>query len=717
MKYLFGLSLLLFFASVNAQPNIALTPVLTGSDRPVFASHCGDDRLFVIEQDGKILVKQPGSAANTYTTFLDITGPVNSSGNEQGLLGLAFHPDYKNNGYFYVNYTTSGGGASGHSVLARFSVDPADSNVALVASQVVLDTINDPYSNHNGGCLQFGPDGYLYMGIGDGGSGNDPGNRAQNKALKLGKMLRYDVNNPNPPYYFVPPTNPFVDSVGVRPEIWAYGLRNPWRFSFDRITGDFWIGDVGQGTREEIDLEPLGTPGGRNYGWRCYEGSIPTPGVSTTGCPSFANTTPPIFDYLHSGGDCSLTGGYLYRGAQIGGLYGRYLYADYCSGKMRMLENVGGTWTQIDLMDVAGFEVSSFGEDRWGEVYVCFLSGTVYKITSPDCEPTSVVLSDSVRVVCPGANVELSALEGENFTYQWYQNGNALVGDTTFEVSLTDTGSYTVVAINDLGCSTTSSVIHVVDPSAPVSIDISPIANVCHNDAAFNLQATPTGGTFSGAVDSTGFFDPTTATFGTQTVYYTYVDSMACNAVVTDTTTFEFIAPADIQITVPYGGDSSIICILDDAGTFPVFNATPIGGEFTTNNGNFSGLGNTLVADSVGTFIINYIYTDSNNCITTETVTVLGVLCLDVEQLKQTSFNVYPNPTEDELLINVTPSTKPLTLDVMNCTGQIVMQNKLPVNTTSHSVSLKHLTDGVYILRLHNEDGTAYAKAIKTSTR
>ena len=304
MKYYLGFGLFLLLASFSTKaqtPNIELTPVATGLDAPIYVTHCGDERLFIIEQDGVIRVKQPGTGTTAYTTFLDISGPVNSSGSEQGLLGLAFHPDYKNNGYFFVNYTAGSG--AGYSVLARYSVDPLDSNVALPASGVILDTIDQPYSNHNGGCIQFGHDGYLYMGMGDGGSGNDPDNLAQNLGSKLGKMLRYDVNNPDPPYYFVPSTNPFVGTAGVKPEIWAYGLRNPWRFSFDRLTGDMWIGDVGQNAREEIDFQPANSSGGENYGWRCYEGLIETPGISQSGCPATTEVVFPVIDYPHAGGD------------------------------------------------------------------------------------------------------------------------------------------------------------------------------------------------------------------------------------------------------------------------------------------------------------------------------------------------------------------------------------------------------------------------------
>ncbi|HZF99438.1 MAG TPA: PQQ-dependent sugar dehydrogenase, partial [Chitinophagales bacterium] len=558
-----GLGLFCILASFTTKaqtPNVELTPVATGLSAPIYVTHCGDERLFIIEQAGRIRVKQPGSPTGSYTTFLDITAEV-VDGGEKGLLGLAFHPDYKNNGYFFVNYTNNGGGPSGKSVLARYSVDPVDSNVALVASGVVLDTIHQPYSNHNGGCIQFGADGYLYMGMGDGGAGNDPENRAQNMMSKLGKMLRYDVNNPDPPYYFVPSTNPFVGNPNYRPEIWASGLRNPWRFSFDRLTGDMWIGDVGQNAREEIDFQPASSVGGENYGWRCYEGMIETPGIPQVGCPGITEVVWPVIDYTHSGGDCSITGGYVYRGTAINGLYGRYLNTDYCSGKIRMLtKNSAGTYVSTQLIDAGG--MTSFGEDVYGELYVC-LNSTVSKITSPDCEPVAVILSDSLVAACPGNIVTLNAVEGVGLSYQWLQNGIALVGNTASQLVTNDTATYSVVVTNDLGCSTESNVVTVASDVDPVDAQISPVANVCHDSFGTIFEANPGGGTFSGTnIDANGFFNAVAASYGTQTVYYTYVDSAACNAVVMDTATFEFIAPVEIELTIPYwGSDSTIVCL------------------------------------------------------------------------------------------------------------------------------------------------------------
>src|SRR5687767_4865131 len=260
------LPLLLAIALPLFAQTVALQPVVSGLTEPVAIAHAQDNRLFIVLQAGQIVIWNGTSLLQT--SFLDIRSLV-SSGGERGLLGLAFHPDYSQNGFFFVNYTDRSG--NGDTVVARYSVSAADPNRADPASARTLLVIDQPFSNHNGGQLQFGPDRYLYIGMGDGGSGGDPQNFAQNRAQLLGKILRIDVDSGNP--YGIPPTNPFVGLSGMRPEIWAQGMRNPWRFSFDSITGDLWIADVGQGDVEEIDFQPASSRGGENYGWRIKEGS------------------------------------------------------------------------------------------------------------------------------------------------------------------------------------------------------------------------------------------------------------------------------------------------------------------------------------------------------------------------------------------------------------------------------------------------------------
>ena len=312
------------------------------------------------------------------TPFLNIDPIVGSGGNEQGLLGLAFHPNYASNGYFYVNYTNN----SGDTRVSRFSVT-ANPDVADPSSELVIYAFNQDFSNHNGGDLSFGPaDGFLYIGTGDGGSGGDPNNRAQNPLNAQGKMIRIDVDNPAlGSNYGIPATNPFVGDNTVLPEIWALGLRNPWRFSFDRLTHDMYIGDVGQGAWEEIDFQPASSAGGENYGWRCYEGNN---SFNTSGCGPVGNYTFPIHEYESNFPEgCSITGGYVYRGSTYPNLYGKYIYVDYCAGNFWYLEPDGnGGWNNVFLTNEANFEFSTFGEDQDGELYVAALDdGIIYQVT------------------------------------------------------------------------------------------------------------------------------------------------------------------------------------------------------------------------------------------------------------------------------------------------------------------------------------------------
>ncbi len=356
-------------AGVPVPPELELVPVASGLSTPVVVTNAGDgsNRLFIVEKAGRIRIVEDGTLLAT--PFIDIDSIVNSGSNEQGLLGLAFHPNYEGNGYFYVNYTDS----SGDTVVSRFSVTGGNPNVADPGSEFEILSIVQPFVNHNGGQIEFGPDGYLYIGMGDGGSGGDPGDRAQNLAVLLGKMLRIDIDHADPPLdYRIPADNPFVGVSGAAEEIWAYGLRNPWRFSFDRTTGDLFIGDVGQYDWEEIDFQPASSTGGENWGWRCYEATHPH---NTTGCGPIGDYDGPVIEYSSASptSNCSVTGGYRYRGVLAPGLKGAYLYGDYCSGKVwaGVYNEMGGTWSAVDLdFSPTPFSLRSFGEDERGNVYL-----------------------------------------------------------------------------------------------------------------------------------------------------------------------------------------------------------------------------------------------------------------------------------------------------------------------------------------------------------
>lgn len=375
---LLALSLPVIAQSAPSQPSagsIAFEPVVTGLVRPLFVTHAGDGsgRLFLVEQGGKIWVIEDGQKRDK--PFLDVSRlisqeAVSPSGyTERGLLGLAFHPDYAENGLFFIDYTD----VNGNTVVARYQVSD-DPNVADPASATTILTQQQPYSNHNGGHLVFGPDGYLYIGLGDGGSQGDPHDNGQNLGSLLGKILRVDVSGSSDTYS-VPDDNPFISVSGALPEIWAYGLRNPWRFSFDRETGDLWIGDVGGSAWEEINYQPANWPGGANYGWNRVEGMHPT----GTGNPP-ADLILPVAEYSHDYG-VSITGGYVYRGQQIPALQGVYLFSDFGSGLIWSLvpDGSGGFDSQIFLTGT-GLSVSSFGEDEDGEMYIVNYNGSLLRI-------------------------------------------------------------------------------------------------------------------------------------------------------------------------------------------------------------------------------------------------------------------------------------------------------------------------------------------------
>jgi hypothetical protein len=350
--------------SSTTTAQIQLSPVATGLSSPVFVGDAddGSGRLFIVEQGGIIKVLLPGGAP---TVFLDIQSRV-LSGGERGLLGLAFHPLYSTNGRFFVFYTQNPDGAL---VVAEYLASPPGSSVAGTAERRILVIPHPDASNHNGGMLAFGGDGYLYIGVGDGGSANDPPNNAQNINTRLGKILRIDVNAPGVPYAS-PSTNPFAGPTAGLDEIYAFGMRNPWRFSFDRQTDQMWVGDVGQRAREEVDTPIIS---GGNYGWRVWEGTLCREAAL---CGS-ADYIAPLFDYTHSGGRCSLTGGYVYRGTQGVVQPGTYMYGDYCTGEI-----FAWNGSSQSVLLASGLRISSFGEDELGELYVVDLGGTVSRIVS-----------------------------------------------------------------------------------------------------------------------------------------------------------------------------------------------------------------------------------------------------------------------------------------------------------------------------------------------
>lgn len=375
---------------------IKFEEIASGLDTPVDIQHAGDARLFVIEKPGRIRIID-ASENLLSTPFLDIENRVDDSSNEEGLLGLAFHPNYATNGYFYLNYTVGG---PARTRISRFSASAADPNVADPASEFVMMEFGQPFGNHNGGQLQFGPDGYLYIAVGDGGSGGDPNDAGQTNSQLLGKILRIDVDGTNGSgapecdangTYTIPADNPFVGSTGGSSsncdEIWATGLRNPWRFSFDAATGDMWIGDVGQNKLEEINFQPANSSGGENYGWRCYEGND---SFDTSGCQPASAYIAPVHEYGRSDG-CSVTGGLVYRGTSHPALVGHYIFTDYCTAIYWTLSGdpTAPTLTTLDITDGSGGSPAAFGVDLQGEIYVAS-RGNILRIENPNPGTTPV---------------------------------------------------------------------------------------------------------------------------------------------------------------------------------------------------------------------------------------------------------------------------------------------------------------------------------------
>lgn len=388
--------------TVPPPPLISVDPFLDGFENPIYLTHAGDNsgRIFIVERAGKIHVWFDGQVRGN--PFLDIVGKVNSTCSECGLLGLAFPPNFAESGEFYISYTANADVAppidgepetGNDSVLARYRITD-DLNIADPDSEEIILAINQPFRNHNGGMIEFGPDGHLYVGMGDGGSGGDPFNYAQNLERLLGKMLRISVTGV--PTYTIPADNPFVSAptgepvtleaadgtqITPRPEIWAYGLRNPWRWSFDRDTGDLWIGDVGQGSWEEVNFQSQASAGGENYGWRIMEGNhCYSP---ATGCPT-TGLTMPVFEYANMGG-AAVTGGYVYRGTQTP-LVGTYIVGDFGSGMIwGLTRDPGGDIEVTELLNTS-YNIASFGEDEFGELYLVDYAGGIYRINVPSFE-------------------------------------------------------------------------------------------------------------------------------------------------------------------------------------------------------------------------------------------------------------------------------------------------------------------------------------------
>jgi len=428
------LLLSLAFASEVQSQQISLEEFATASNPvEIIASPTNDNRLFVVQQSGTIRILNTNGTFET-ANFLNITDRVNFSG-EMGLLGLAFHPNFANNRYFYVYYNRAGRTIT----VSRFTANSSNPNTADVATEKVMLSIPKNNTNHNGGSIHFGADGYLYISTGDGGGAGDTDNNAQNKNSLLGKLLRIDVNSENA--YNIPSDNPFVGVDGAD-EIWAYGLRNAWKYSFDRTTNNLMIADVGQGAIEEINRVSATVPA-VNYGWRCYEGNNT---YNISGCANSSTMTFPVAEYNHSGGKCSITGGYVYRGNLYTDLIGKYLFADYCSTQIGILDNTTITWTSA----FSGNMFTTFGEDNDKQLYIAASNGKIFKIKTNNLAVSDLNKNQILVTPNPAKNtIYIKNLNEKNISAEVVDLSGkivhqALVSDinTSFDVSGLKTGTY-----------------------------------------------------------------------------------------------------------------------------------------------------------------------------------------------------------------------------------------------------------------------------------
>lgn len=688
MKKVLLLALSILSVSL-AQAQYTVTPFVTGLSLPVGVENCGDSRMFIIQKRGLIRIANASGVLNS-TPFLNLTSIVSTSGNERGLLGLAFHPNFKQNGYFYVNYTAQNDGHATH--VSRFQVNPNDSNQALANSELILLDIPQPYSNHNGGNIEFGPDGYLYIGMGDGGSANDPDGYGQNLQSLLGKMLRIDVDNPQAPNnYGIPADNPFV-SGGGRPEIWSYGLRNPWKFSFDKLTGDMWIGDVGQNAWEEIDYEAAGTAGGRNYGWRCYEGNVTTSGVSQAGCPAFSTTAAPVFVYSHASGNCSVTGGVVYRGSLFSSLYGKYLCVDYCTGFLwEVVPNGLGGFTGTQVANLSSnLGCVGFGEDMYNELYFADDDGIVYKLTNPSqCNPVAVIQNNDTVGVCNGASASLNAQLNPSLSYQWYLNGTAISGATQSEYITPNAGNYAVVVTNPANsCTDTAEVVIedliVLNPAVQVGgptdfCEGSSVTLTYLGGPPFQWNTGDVSNIIS--VDSTGSYS----------VSVSISEFCETTSIPVNINVFPNPAPPSFS-----GLDTSYCFNLPLTSTLV---GVPAGGTFSGPGVS----GNTFdpAQAGIGTHNITYTITDANNCSSQQSISTMVDICAGVENLQNNNLMVYPNPGNGVFYLN-TPASGNLSVRVSDMKGRVVWMNpSLQMKSGKTEIDLRSLNQGIYIIEVN----------------
>ena len=699
--FIFSLTVFLTMAglfsapSLFAQPKIQLVDFASNFSQPVDIAHCGDSRLFIVEKRGYIWILD--SLGNRLQdTFLNIDPRVLSSQSERGLLGLAFPPDYAQSGYFYVYYTRE---TDGDTRVSRFSRTPQNPNKADPNSELIILTQDQPFANHNGGCIKFGPDGYLYIALGDGGSGDDPQNNGQKKTTFLGKILRIDVSNSNASTpYAVPPDNPFVGNSTYLPEIWSLGWRNPWRFSFDRLTGDMWVGDVGQSAREEIDFEPVGM-GGRNYGWRCYEG---VNAYITGGCSGASNYTGPVFDYDNNSLGCSVTGGFRYRGSKYADLYGKYIFTDYCSGRWWVTQqNPNGSFSSAQIADLSNSQYSSLGEDRDGELYVALLgTGKIQKITElcSGFQLTGEVVQQNICTGTFNGIIEAQTSGGAapvNYIWSNGQTGNLIV--------YLEAGFYSVTATDANGCARVDTFEMTNEfPDPPTPIVTAPAMAICEGDTmTLTASAAPNDYTYQWLADGTLITGATGQTLDIYSggVYQViFLSSTPCSS-----TSEEFTVATATLVPPPINvsGDT-LTAVTFNNYTFQWYlDGQPIPGANEK----------TYIAEISGNYSLEV--SDDNGCrsFTEEIYVEVSSVALP-NSVRQ--FTLAPNPTHDVILLTLElAKTERVTISLSDAQQKQFFLQTIQNQKIAQPIDLRTLPAGTYYLTIQMESGRIVRKVVK----
>lgn len=700
-KISFLLSLLFCGFSGFAQdplPKITLAQVFSGLSSPVSLQSCNDDRIFIVEKAGIIKVGYPDGSVLP-APFLDIRDRVKSGG-ERGLLGLAFPPDFKQSGMFYVNYT---GEDDAKTVVSRFRVS-ADSNLAIKETEEKLLRINQPFSNHNGGNIEFGMDGYLYIGMGDGGSGGDPQNNSQNKQSLLGKMLRIDVSQS--PGYKIPADNPFAGNNEYRPEIWAVGMRNPWRFKFDERNGDLWIADVGQGKWEEIDYEPFDSPGGLNYGWRCYEGYE---AYNTSGCLEESYYTFPVAAFGHNAGHCSITGGVVDIKDPNSSLYGHYISTDYCSGQFwGTKKNPDQSFTTIELAKPSFASFVAFGYDLEKNIYVATDNGNIYRIdTFVLCTNDLAIQGEENHVGCETDQIIITTQSLEGGEYTWFLDGQPLSDSDNDTLIVTQAGEYTVQFIS-AECSAVSLQPFIVLPHTELNVRILDLpGEYCVNGAPLTLQGDPAGGEFFGPGIEGSVFNPAVSNVGTFTITYFYEDAEGCSGF--DVATIKVNrAPETTILSTPPNQ-----CL---QGPPYSLEATPVEGYWTGSGVS----GNTFYPDiaGVGVHKLVYTYNPWEGCYAYDSIYMTVINCTSgTRSTELSAYTLYPNPVAGELILQTKDlSTLPRHIRIINSVGRTVTDRYIKNADFSNDlikIGMEAMKPGAYTILVTDDRGQYITKVIK----